>query len=307
MKFLQGKLGSVLLIFILTSICINIVILTMFNKGLLDMFGEELTANEKLDFYKESFGRAIKINDYTKKINGYSESMNREEFRYITFYFSDKIDKKYIDATKESLSEAEDLTENILGKLEKESLKVILYDNVKEFKENADTSYNINGLYDGIGTIHLNMNKYKNVLTIDAFQDIFIHEYAHYIWGLYIKENDIYENIPVWFEEGVAEYIENNGVSVEYSISFEQNMEKFKKMNTREDFESLIENEDYNPYDQSYYAIDSLIEMKGKSIISEILNESKEKDFYGAFFIATGMEIEEFQNVFMPVYIDNYE
>lgn len=307
-SFLQGRFGAVLLVLIVIFICINIVILTMFNMALSDVLGKELTASEKLGFYKESFDRAIKRNNYTEKINVYSESMNNEEFEYITFYFNDNIDKKYINAAKKSLSKAEDSTEEILGNLEKENLKVILYDNDEEFKQNTDIAYDIYGFYDGIDTIHLDMSKYEDALQpMYIFEDSFIHEYSHYIWRLYIDENDLNHDMPLWFEEGVAEYIKNTGVLVEYPEGSMIKMEELNKMNTQEDFLRLMIDKDYDPYSQSYYAIDSLIEMKGINIITDILNKSKERDFYEAFSIATGMEVEEFQNIFIPKYIENYE
>jgi len=307
-NFLQGKFGKVLLVLIVIITCVNIVILTMFNMALSDVVGKELTASEKLKFYKDSFDRANKRNNYTEKINSYSESMNNEEFKYITFYFSNKIDKKYVNAAKKFLSKSEDSTEKILGNLEKENLKVILYDNDEEFKQNTDIAYDIYGFYDGIGTIHLDMSRYEDALQpMYVFEDSFIHEYSHYTLDLYIDKKDLNHDMPLWFEEGVAEYIKNTGVLVEYPQDSTIKMEKLNKMNTQEDFLRLMIDKDYDPYGQSYYAIDSLIEMKGKDIVTDILKESQQKDFYEAFSICTGMEIEEFQDVFMTMYIENYE
>lgn len=188
----------------------------------------------------------------------------------------------------------------MFGDVEKENLKIILYSNEKDFQNNGRGLNHISGLYDGMNGIHINCSKAQPQW---MFEEIFMHEYTHYIYDLYLTQKDISKEIPQWFTEGVAEYIKYNETIVEYSPPFLQTTEKFKNMDTNEDFQNLSKNEQYDPYMQSYFAIYTLINREGENVISDILLKTKKMDFYEAFSERVGMNIEDFQEIYLEEYI----
>lgn len=310
--FLQGRIGAMTIILMSIILAINITVISISNIVLSEIYSESATTFQKLGGYKRLVNTLVSKKSYIKSVKDNIETMNQEKLGYLNLYYDGEIDKYHVDLIKEFVPQAEEATSLLFGKVNKENVNVIFYSRekdfekyTKDFRENTRGLNYLSGMYNvDMNSIHL--NRFSKEQADWEIGEIFMHEYAHYIYELYLSQNNIGNNIPLWFNEGIAEYIGYNGSVVEYSPSWMQKTEKFTNMNADEDFQRLLRNEKYNPYLQSYYAVNTLIKDKGPSIITDILQKSKEKEFYEAFSEAVGMNIEKFQDVYLQEYIDEY-
>lgn len=224
----------------------------------------------------------------------------------ITFHYNDeKSSQKTIEMVRNFIPQVNKNISSLFSTDSKENLNIILYDNKQELLKNAKGLGEVDSFYDTSNRSIYLINFDKSFAEWE-YEKLFMHEYAHYKFDLFIKENKVnYSSIPVWFIEGFAEYIGYNGSIVEYSPLSLENEKDFKLLNTTEEFEKA-RNEKYNPYLQSYYAIDELIKRNNQSSIKNIILKTKEMDFYKAFQLVTNMSIVEFKKVYLQEEKDNY-
>ena len=125
-----------------------------------------------------------------------------------------------------------------------------------------------------------------------GFREILFHEYAHYIYNEFFNENNINsELIPMWFQEGIAEYIGNTMDLSEQPLEFIS----FKDLESNTDWKRNI-NTKGNQYLQSGYAIRNIINLKNEEVLKEITLKNKEMDFNSAFEQAMDISLENFEN-----------
>ena len=92
------------------------------------------------------------------------------------------------------------------------------------------------------------------------------------------------------------------------SFNFAIRIMELQKLETSEEFSQALEKgqniEDfYDPYVYSYYMIDSLVDLKGKEIITDLILESKDGNFYESFEKLVGVDIKSYQKVDLVEYI----
>jgi hypothetical protein len=125
-----------------------------------------------------------------------------------------------------------------------------------------------------------------------GFRETILHEYAHYSYNEFLNENNIdSELIPMWFQEGIAEYKGNTSDLSEQSLEFIP----FKDLGSKTDWKRNI-NTKGNQYLQSGYAIRNIINLKNEKILKEITIKNKEMDFNSAFEQAMDISLENFEN-----------
>lgn len=305
-KFIKSGIEKFLFIFTICIIVIGGIYISIYNIAMHEVFGRDITFSQKVEKFK-GLNKSIAITkDYNNDISSYIEKLNKEDVDYISIYYDEKIDKEYIETIKETIPLAEKLTQDIYGDLERDSLKIIFYSDISQFKFRGFESDLVQGFFDG-DNIHI-----KNFLKDQPLwhvEEHFIHEYSHYAFSIYLYQNNILKPLPTWFDEGIAEYTavyEKNRI---YSLDYLRNPVDLRKLSTTEDFMnsfgSDIGTEDfYDPYIYSYYMIDSLVDLRGKEFITDIILKSKERDFYEAFEEIVGVSIEEYQKVNLVEYIN---
>lgn len=112
-------------------------------------------------------------------------------------------------------------------------------------------------------------------------------------------------DFPVWFIEGIAEYIGEDEENLDYH-SFETTFINLNKLNTQEEWQNARfhkSDERVNPYLQGYFTVAYLINTYGSNSISTLLSEtSNTQDFYQTLQSLTGKNMEELERNIIHYY-----
>ncbi|MGB6407178.1 peptidase MA family metallohydrolase [Planococcus koreensis] len=161
------------------------------------------------------------------------------------------------------------------------------------FSENSITGgyYIIND-----STLHMSME-------LESWQNILIHEYTHYRTHQFYEMQDLPVNqIPTWFEEGIAEYMA--GPLNLMAPSQLETVSDFRKMDSTESFQEL-QQEGFSPYAQSYFAVQQLVNTHGIEVIPELLKSQTMDAFYDNLERIAQKPLNEFQTDFLMDLIAN--
>ncbi|MDU3521589.1 MAG: tetratricopeptide repeat protein [Clostridium saudiense] len=134
-----------------------------------------------------------------------------------------------------------------------------------------------------------------------GFREILFHEYSHYALNSFMNENNIpEEDIPIWFNEGIADYL----ADAQKLFGEEMNFISLNKLNSYEDWINSCNNENNEPYIQSMYAIYTLVNLKGENIIKDIVLNCKENSFNDSFNEVAGLSLDNFEKVLQDDFIN---
>ncbi|WP_294352995.1 hypothetical protein [uncultured Clostridium sp.] len=206
-------------------------------------------------------------------------------------------------------------TNELLGFIPTDEVTIqIDYDEEVFFARRGVESDNssIAGYYNSISsTIYMNikdvcreviMNLNKEITMPDntkgfsdsSFREILFHEYFHYALSCFLKENDISrDNIPMWFDEGLAEYSSCNDKFTEEQIDYVSLL----KLNSRRDWSSIKnENKNSQVYDESMYAMYMIAKQNGENSFKDIVLKCKELSFEESFKEVMGISLEKFDD-----------
>lgn len=124
------------------------------------------------------------------------------------------------------------------------------------------------------------------------FRGILFHEFTHYYYDQYLESNNIKDKwIPVWFAEGIADYVSRDESCID---SYDLKFIPFENIKDSTGWNSIESGEQYI---QSFYAISKLVELKGKGILNELIMNIKEDNFNSAFENVVGMTLSEFEEI----------
>ncbi|OHX52306.1 peptidase MA family metallohydrolase [Planococcus faecalis] len=138
-------------------------------------------------------------------------------------------------------------------------------------------------------TLHMSME-------IESWQNILIHEYTHYRTHQFYEMQDLPVNqIPTWFEEGIAEYMADPLNLM--APSQLETVSDFRKMDSTESFQE-IQQEGFSPYAQSYFAVQLLVNTHGIEVIPELLKSQTMDAFYDNLERIAQKPLNEFQTGF---------
>lgn len=204
-------------------------------------------------------------------------------------------------------------SESLLGytPLEKLTLQIDYDENIfRKRNSTVSTIDNLAGYYDTeTKTIYMyvddvyrdiimNMSKVESnfekiYISTKTFRETLFHEYFHYIFNSFIKDNNISDkNMPLWFEEGIAEYMV-------HGINFDNKELDFvplnKLTNNNEWIESSNSDDNINPYIQSHFSIYKIITLYNKNTLKEIILNCKDKSFDESFEEITNLSLNEFE------------
>jgi hypothetical protein len=304
MKSSLKKLTKIILI-VFSCITILIVVLAfLLFKGIQKELSQKV--GEDVKFYE-----AIKA-VATLNYDGFDEKKLKKDhkiqkIKQITLYYYGTNQKDILPLTKETLDRAEKLTKKYLGEYQNRPVDLIFMDSnqLQRFSKLND----ISGSYSDFNKViaveledaEVGKILNKNETSLYLFQKSILHEYTHYATyrvldeiGTKTKINDF----PVWFIEGIAEYIGENEENLDYH-SFETHFIQLRKLNTKKEWQnarSLKREKVVNPYLQGYFTIAFLVNTYGDNIISTLLKEtSNTQDFYQTLKSLTGKDIEELE------------
>ena len=239
-----------------------------------------------------------------QKVNIYSNIFNLDEiklktmkslnYKYVTFYYENGEDST-VELIKPYIDEVESSTNIIFGKSILVPLKIVIFKNSKGLRDNFIVFDSADGMFEESEN-SISIIQYTKSISKNEYEKLFFHEYTHYRTSLYLKNNNINNNIPTWFKEGLAEYIKS-GRNINENFILEKTM-NFRELDTEKSF-TESDKSPFNVYLQSYLAVNEMINMKRNKVICDILNESKKTDFYSAFKLKMGMNVDMFGKVFL--------
>lgn len=251
-------------------------------------------SNENISVYKL-------INDIdksTKDTNDYNKLFKSIKYDNNTVYYSPELEPA-LELVDAYLKKAAENNSKIFGNIITSPLSIKFDYDEEVFKKRSGIKDSA-GLYSDINkTIHIYIEDcYSDVLGQNfnfwSFKNTLLHEYTHHMFFEFMNNNQLSkEKIPLWFIEGVAEYIGKDNDQG----GLPETLLNFNELNTQKQWVNFA-NKSYNIYEQSHYAVSQLILIKGENVIKEILLNTKETDFNTAFNKATGFTLKDYENNF---------
>ncbi|UGB29937.1 MULTISPECIES: peptidase MA family metallohydrolase [Bacillaceae] len=260
--------------------------------------GGNLTLEEKYQLYLIPFqSNKVTIADY--------QAMKKDKmvssYKNVMIYYETH-EKELIPIIEDVLNRADELTTNLLGDVHDNEIDLILHSSIEDLYEKTSLVQTMGYFDDPNDIVGIAITDLSDIVSNQMpqsfyFQSTILHEYTHYRLQAYIKEQELYVyRIPLWFHEGVAEYVGMYNVAHRY-YPFQET--SFSHLVTHKDWEKY-RLEDYDVYLQSYYAIKYLVDQFGESILKSIIIETaKTNDFNEGFTKATGITIEDLQSQYI--------
>ncbi|MGB5945827.1 peptidase MA family metallohydrolase [Paenisporosarcina sp.] len=203
---------------------------------------------------------------------------NKKKYEHLLIYYSES-DRELIPATKESLKRAMELNNSLFGPTYTKPYDVIIFSSTNQIESFSGLEYAI-----GIHSPEFNMIGILPENKEGIFEDIpplvwnyksnIMHEYTHYVFTQKISEGGLSNNdIPLWFSEGVAEYVASDGLSGRV-LELGPKVVSLNELSTFEQWNTYRTDNRYDVYLQSEKAIYYLINEYGIGIIDRIILET---------------------------------
>ena len=255
------------------------------------------------DFYKLE-DKGVALYAIALKTEGESEEYN-SKFKVLDYknnkIFYTEEQESIIELIKEYINEANKKNKNIFGNFDLSTLSIKLdYD--KNVFHKRSNNYKVGGyylvdansMYLSVEDPYIDVLKGYDLLYDFDFKETFLHEYTHHIVYEFMKKNNIDESkVPIWFIEGVSEYVGNLG----NSLYEPQKIIEFEKLTDYDNWNESISEVDV--YTQSNYAVSKIANQNGNIAIKNILLNIKNMNFNEAFKKVTGTEFKEFEYNFI--------
>ena len=295
----MSKFFKILLI-IFSTVCVLFLLLVIGAGGFIHKAMEK-QSNQDLPFLR-SIKMALTLNFDSEKEMQLKEERAREKHHHISVYYPDDF-TELIPITKETLDWAMNKNKELFGTVKEVPVDLMIVRNEEELAELSELG-EVSGYYSDFEKILAVTYDDKELILerketpLYFFQKSILHEYTHYIFARLV--NDSSKGIspyPVWFQEGISEYVGEDQTIVEYS---ELNLVPLVELDTPEQWHNARLQDDTDIYRQSYFAIKHLIDRYGTGILKEIIDETNSSgDFDQGFMKATHMTVDDFENNFL--------
>ncbi|MFD1738408.1 collagenase [Bacillus salitolerans] len=264
----------------------------------------EKETNEDLPFF-QSIKMALTLNFEGENERQLKENRLKEQHHHISIYYPDDF-SELIPVTKETLDWAINKNEEIFGTVKVKAVDLIVFKDKDELNELSEL-IDISGFYSDFDKLLSIRYNYKEMILekketpLYFFQKSILHEYTHYTFNRMVEGSEFGTSVyPIWFQEGISEYIGNDKAIVEYS---DFKLVPFSQLVNGEQWQTARFQEGANVYRQSYFAIKYLIDIYGEEVLGKIIKESNSTgDFEGSFIQTTGISIQDLENVFLNSY-----
>ncbi|MCL6573142.1 MAG: collagenase [Bacillus sp. (in: Bacteria)] len=265
----------------------------------------EKETNEDLPFF-QSIKMALIQNFEGNTEKTLKGNRLKEKYQNIVIYYPNDF-SELIPITKETLEWAITKNEEVFVTITTQPVDLIVFKDKEEMKQISDL-VDVSGFYSNFDKLlgityedkELILNRKETPLYF--FQKSILHEYTHYIFQRTIESSlkNTSTAYPVWFQEGISEYVGNDKTIVEYS-NFQ--VVPFNQLSDGDQWQEARFQNGTNVYDQSYFAIKYLIDKYGEETISNIIKSiNRTGDFEGSFIETTGINVLEFEDNFLNAY-----
>lgn len=250
--------------------------------------GTTLTVKQKIDSYKRLAGL---ISNQKVDIG----KLNTTVLDGITFYHEE------IDVNSEDLVAAVQIIRSydaeygeVFGVADVAPVKMVLYNGTSKMPVAGVDGGEYDAFYQPKDqTIHISMPLNEKLL---------IHEYTHHLFTVGAEKSGISAaEIPLWFEEGVASYLESEDSLLDPKTLEEMEYASFQDLEKYGEWERHLET-GYSPYFQSRNFIQYLIEKEGNDIIQRLFAGMTNSNIYETFETETGKTFEQVETGYMTDY-----
>ncbi|WP_211270683.1 hypothetical protein [Paenisporosarcina indica] len=264
--------------------------------------------------FKENITSFIFGKIVTKEKEDLIKDRKKIEFKHLSIYYSDS-DSKLLPATKDSLARAMELNNSLFGSSYTQPYDLIIFSSKSEIESFSGLDYAI-GINSPINNLFGVLPENKEGIIEDIpplvwnYKSNIMHEYTHYVFTQKISEIGlINEDFPLWFSEGVAEYIGSDGESG-FVLELGPKIVSFNELTTNEQWNKYRTDIQYDVYLQSEKAIHFLINDYGIGIIKKIIVETSSKGgFEEGLQSATNINIKKLDGFIktLPKRVDTNE
>ncbi|MFT9598685.1 peptidase MA family metallohydrolase [Mesobacillus sp.] len=277
--------------------------------GVLKAFQKELHARtgENVTFFTTAKSVFTLNYDSELEVKLKAESMNHV-YENISIYYQEE-NEKLIPLTIETLKWAEDKSAEILGRYSKKPIDFIFMsrENLEQLS-NIDSAGGYYSNFEKVMGVNVNPDDVESILQeletpLFFFQRKILHEYTHYATFKKIEEAETFgDTFPSWFIEGIAEYVGNDGTEVPYESNPYETL-PLESISWDNEFHEARQIEHANPYMQSYFTVNYLIQVYGKEVVVELIEKTNDTvGFYTALEQITGKTISEFEQDVLDYY-----
>ncbi|TWT27197.1 collagenase [Planomicrobium sp. CPCC 101110] len=282
---------------ILSSIIVLLGIVLVGGSIFLSKFLEEKT-QEDLTYF-QSIKMLVNTNFDSAAERQLKETNLREDHHHISIYYESDF-SPLLPLTRDTLDWAMERNGELFGELDEQNLDIIVFENDADMGQLSDLK-NISGFYSEferlLGIIYYNKESILagEELALYRFQKNILHEYTHYAFERKIDQTKADDSTlyPVWFHEGIAEYIGNDKIRVEHSYFQDVPLEK---LTTHDQWQKARFRDKANVYEQSYFAVKFLVNQYGEDSLNELIESvGRTKDFEKSLLELTGMTLPEFE------------
>lgn len=175
----------------------------------------------------------------------------------------------------------------LLGSIQKTDLTILVFEELEEMRKLTGSRIGVAFYDEKLHVIALAKPEDESKLFLT---EELRHEYVHFYLNDYLNENRI-TDIPVWFAEGLAEYvaITVNGGKATRPI---EEVVNFRLLNGNIAWNIYSRNFSHT-YIQSHHALEYIVRDNNQDIIKKIIDDSAELNFSKSFYKHTGIEVKE--------------
>lgn len=290
-KNMWEKQWFLLLLIISLEIMFWVCGLTTFFQGALKLTKFPFQANIKNDYISEK--------NNSTNLNGkfdYKRECNQKKINNIIYYYDSKESENDIISCNKGIELAGINMDKYFDHKEQEIKVVILNDFEKLGKKNISNAVGITTYPEKVIYILNSQTRMKELLkdkesSSEDIKSTICHEYVHLVIFNEIEEREIFptSKVPVWLQEGLAFYIENENYK-KYELDKYSKLDNLKYADTE-----FLEENGFEYYLASSVLVKNIIDnYGGEKVFENILDDmEKTKDFYKSFENIIGKTYEE--------------
>lgn len=208
----------------------------------------------------------------------------------VTYFYAPEFEKE-IEKFDGLIQQKQDAFHAFFGTEKQSNLAV-------EFHSSYDTLVQSTGVADTAGYYSSGNHTIHIVPTDSVWEMIFLHEYTHYQSHLFAEKHSLPAlRIPHWFEEGIADYLPEADNSYWHDLASLE-MKDFHSLDSISAFQAAG-TDTYDPYIQSYLAVESLVNEHGRETITELLMSHSYSEFYSNLEALIQQDFDVFQKSFI--------
>ncbi|RHW39042.1 hypothetical protein D1B31_13850 [Neobacillus notoginsengisoli] len=131
---------------------------------------------------------------------------------------------------------------------------------------------------------------------LSQYTQTIVHEYTHHLINRALINAGLhFSDLPVWFHEGVAAYVQKKNSGTFSEEIKEMEKVSFKELKTNKQWENYLR-APYDPYLQSNVMAGLLVKNEGPDAVNKIIEGTKKNSFNESFAKTTGKSVASYES-----------